>query len=133
MLSPEDLLDLATSTASATAIAVVVTSATAETATTAIAATGTTATTIVGLRLCFINNQSATHEFLTIESFDSGVHSFGCFHRDESETSGATGIAIHRHEDFRYFTMGGKQVSQVLFSSIKGQITYVHFCVHILS
>lgn len=122
---------LAASTASATAIAVVITTSGTAVSAAAVTAITVTAAAIADLRFCFVDNQGAAHVFLTIQSFDGSVHAICRLHGDKSKSSGTTGVAIRGHKYFRYFTMSAEQISQVFFSCIKGQIPYIHFCVHI--
>ena len=94
--------------------------------------TASTAAACVGLRFGFIDNQGATLKLISVQGGNGIVHGIGGIHGDECETSGPSGFTVGWNEYFSHFAMGTKQIPQVLFGGIEGQIPYVHFCVHMI-
>lgn len=121
----------------AAAVAAAVTTATAVAAAAFTAATSTAAAvwaTEASRTLfawtCFVHDDSAASNGLTVQTVDSGL----CFcigaHFDEAETFGAASVTIHHDLGRAHAAELGESVIQILIAHAVGQIAHVKFVAH---
>jgi hypothetical protein len=127
-----------TATAAATAATTTVTTATTAAATTtavSTTATTTTATTWAAafFWLGFIDGESASAVFLTVESGDTGLRLGITPHLDESETLAAAGFPIGNHFSALNSAMRSEQFLQCRAIDIVAQISNIQLLAHVFS
>jgi len=139
--SPAITATAATTVAAATAAAATAAAATATAATsTAVAtaaATATTAATTAATEgrtfftwACFVDSQGAALELLAVERLDGGFHAFFVRHRDEGESTWATGFAIHDEAYFGDCSVLAEKFVEIALSAGEGEIPHIHLGVH---
>ena len=122
----------------ATTVAATFTTATAVTAAAAFTAATSTAAAVWATEAsrtlfawtCFVHNDSAASNGLTVQTVDSGL----CFcigaHFDEAETFGAASVTIHHDLSGAHAAELGESVIQILIAHAVGQIAHVKFVAH---
>ncbi len=121
----------ATTAAAATVTATAVTAAAFTAATsTAAAVWATEASRTLFAWTCFVHDDSAASNGLTVQTVDSGL----CFcigaHFDEAETFGAASVTIHHDLGRAHAAELGESVIQILIAHAVGQIAHVKFVAH---
>ena len=92
----------------------------------AAATSATTTTTVAVLGPCFVHDESPAIELLTVQRFDRGSGVLALRHRDEAETSRASGISIRNDANFFYFTVRGEEVPESALRGVEIQIAHVN-------
>jgi hypothetical protein len=78
-------------------------------------------------RASFVDGQGASLDFFAVEGADGGGGFGRVSHGDERKTAGAAGCAIHHKGDVRDFAVLFEKILEIVFSGLKGEITYVQF------
>ncbi len=120
---------VAAATATATAVTAAAAAFTAATSTAA-AVWATEASRTLFAWTCFVHDDSAASNGLTVQTVDSGL----CFcigaHFDEAETFGAASVTIHHDLGRAHAAELGESVIQILIAHAVGQIAHVKFVAH---
>jgi hypothetical protein len=88
------------------------------------ASSAITATTANALRLgpCFVHVQRPSGKLSAIERCNRLFSFFGVRHLDESEATGAAGIAIRDYADAIHLSVGCKKVAQLIFRDVEIEV-----------
>ena len=118
----------ATATAVTTTAAAAVAATTTATGTTAAAATKAARTLFA--RTCFIDNDGAAFQSLTIHAVDGGLRFCVRPHLDKAEAFGTTSVPVHHHFCRCDCAKLRKCLIQRIITDRIGKITYVQFVSH---
>ena len=91
----------------------------------AVVAAGWTRTLFASTRL--VDVQCASADFFAVQCGHGGLSLRFVIHRDESEATRLTSHAVHHQRYFADLTVLFEKILEIVFSCLKGEITYVQF------